>query len=468
MEIKFGTDGWRGVMGRDFTCESVRKVAQAIADYLKSKPPKTRAKHSVIVGFDRRFQSEAFAEEIARVMEANGHAAVLSAEPLPTPAVSYLTHKLKAVGIVVTASHNPPAYNGIKLKLEGRTAPESVTAEVESFLDRANPARGAKPAAKSFKKDYLAYLQSRINPSGFLSKLSGPVIIDSMHGTSGGLMSELTRRHKRIVEMRVERDPLFGGVNPEPIEKNLKALKDRVLKDKALAGIALDGDGDRFAAVDDKGRYLSPCQVYPMLLEYFVGTRGLKGRIVQSVSLGYLSARIAKAYNLPFAEVPVGFKHIADQFAQDGASAAVFGGEESGGYAWKGGIPERAGLLPALAFLEMMAKRKKKPSELWAEIEKKYGASSFRRVDFQVGKPVTDKAAFAAKIQKKLPQKIAGTPIKTTLTDDGIKVILEDDHWLLMRPSGTEPLIRTYAESDTPKRTQILLETAAKWVNAHL
>jgi len=468
MDIKFGTDGWRGVMGRDFTCESVRKVAQAIADYLKSKPPKTRAKHSVIVGFDRRFQSESFAEEIARVMEANGHAAVLSAEPLPTPAVSYLTHKLKAVGVVVTASHNPPSYNGVKIKLEGRAAPESVTAEVESFLDRAKPARGAKPATRNFKKDYLAYLQSRIKPSGFLSRLPGTVIVDCMHGASGGLMSELCRGHKRIVEMRSERDPLFGGVNPEPIEKNLKALKDRVLKEGAVVGVALDGDGDRFAAVDDKGRYLSPCQIYPMLLEYMIGTRGIKGRIVQSVSLGYLSGRIAKAYNLPFTEVPVGFKHIAEQLTQTGPAAAAFGGEESGGYAWKGGIPERDGLLTALAFLEMIAKRRKKPSELWAEIETKYGPSSFRRVDFQVGKPVADKAAFAAKIQKKLPQKIAGTAVKTTLTDDGIKVILEDDHWLLMRPSGTEPLIRTYAESDSPKRTQLLLETAAKWVNAHL
>ncbi|MBI5245307.1 MAG: phosphoglucomutase/phosphomannomutase family protein [Elusimicrobia bacterium] len=465
MEIKFGTDGWRGMMARDFTYESVRKVAQAIADYLKTKPPKTRAKHTVIVGYDWRFQSEAFADEIARVMEANGHSAVLLAQALPTPAVSYLSHKLKSVGVVVTASHNPPAYNGVKIKLEGRAAPETVTAEVESLLDRANPARGGEPAVKSYKKDYLDYLRSRINPAGFISRLPGPAVIDYMHGTAGGLLGEMARGQKRIIEMNAGRDPLFGGANPEPIEKNLQALKQRVLKEGAAAGIALDGDGDRFAAIDDKGRYLSPCQIYPMLLEYLIGTRGIRGKIVQSVSMGYLSGRIAKAYNLPFAEVPVGFKHIADHLAQ---GQAAFGGEESGGYAWKGGIPERDGLLASLAFLEMIVKRKKKPSELWAEIEKKYGPSSFRRVDFQVGKPVADKAAFAAKIQKKLPQKIAGTSIKATLSDDGIKVILEDDHWLLMRPSGTEPLIRTYAESDSPKRTQTLLEMAAKWVNAHL
>lgn len=465
MEIRFGTDGWRGVMARDFTYDSVRKVAQAVADYLKTKPPKTKAKHTVLVGFDRRFQSEAFAEEVARVMDANGHQAVLMAEALPTPAVSLLTHKLKAYGVVVTASHNPSAYNGIKVKMEGRTAPDSVTAEIESFIDRANPSRGGKPAVKSFKKDYLDYLRARINPAALVAKLPGPVVVDSMHGSAGGLLGEMTRGHKRIIEMRAERDPLFGGASPEPVEKNLEPLKKRVLQEKAVCGIALDGDGDRLALVDDKGRYLTPCQVYPMMLEYLLGTRGLKGRVVQSVSLGYLSARIAKAFGAPFAEVPVGFKHIAAELAQ---GQAVVGGEESGGYAWKGGLPERDGLMSALLFLEMIVKRRKKPSELWAEIEKKYGSSSFRRADFHVSKAAPDKAAFAAKIQKKLPQKIAGSAVKTTLADDGIKIILEDDHWVLLRPSGTEPLIRTYAESDSPQKTQALLETAAKWVNAHL
>jgi phosphomannomutase len=464
MEIKFGTDGWRGVMARDFTFDNVRRVAQAIADYLKTKPHKTKAHHTVVVGYDRRFQSESFAEEIARILQANGHTTFLLAETLPTPAISLMTAKLKAVGVVVTASHNPPAYNGVKIKLEGRAAPESVTAEVETFLGRAVPLRNGPVARKSYKKEYLAYLRSQIDPSRFMGKLPRPALIDYMHGAAGGLMGELCGS-LNLIEMRAEHDPLFGGVNPEPVDANLKALKERVLAEKALIGIALDGDADRVAVVDDKGRYLTPCQVFPILLDYLIGTRGLKGKIVQSVSMGYLSGRIAAAYGLPFEELPVGFKHVGEQIA---LGEAAMGGEESGGYAWKGGLPERDGLLTGLLMLEICAKLKKTPSQLWEAIEKKYGKSSFRRVDFHVSKPVADKAVFTAKIQKKLPQKLAGTPIKTVLSLDGIKVILADDHWLLMRPSGTEPLIRTYAESDSAQKTQTLLETAAKWVNAHI
>ncbi|MFA6030814.1 MAG: phosphoglucomutase/phosphomannomutase family protein [Elusimicrobiota bacterium] len=465
MDIRFGTDGWRGMMARDFTHDRVRRVAQAVADFLKTKPPKTKSKHTVLVGYDRRFMSEAFAEEIARVMDANGHSAILMADTLPTPAVSFLTQKLKAFGVVVTASHNPPAYNGIKLKLEGRAASEAVTTEVESFLDRAAPVRGGQPVKKSYRKEYLDFLRAKANPAAFLGRLSGTVVVDYMHGSAGGLLGELAKGNKKIVEIRSERDPLFGGVNPEPIEKNLAALRERILKEKALVGLALDGDGDRVAVLDEKGRYLTPCQLFPMLIEYLVGVRGLKGKIVQSVSLGYLGARVAKAHNLPFEELPVGFKHVAERLA---SGQAVIGGEESGGYAWKGCPPERDGMLTALLVLEMLVKRRKKPSELWAEIEKAHGASDFKRVDFHVSKAVADKAIFAAKVQKKLPQKIAGSPIKGVLTLDGVKVVLEGDHWVLMRPSGTEPLIRTYAETDSPKRTQILLDSAAKWVHGHI
>jgi phosphomannomutase len=419
----------------------------------------------VVVGFDRRFQSEGFAEEIARIMDANGHCSILLQEALPTPAVSLLTRQLKAVGIVVTASHNPPSFNGVKIKIDGRSAPEPVTREIESFLDRAFPARGGAPSVKSYKKDYCDYLRSLIDPAPLLDRLSAPVVFDAMHGTSGGLLGEMTGGHKRLIEIRSERDPLFGGVNPEPIEANLSELKKRVLAEKACLGIAVDGDGDRAAVIDDKGRYLTPCQIFPILIEYLHSHRGIKGRVVQSVSMGYLSARVAKAHGMPFLELPVGFKHIGEQLA---AGTAEIGAEESGGYAWKGCLPERDGLVTGLLFLEMVVTRKKKPSELLAEIEKAHGASSFRRVDFRVSKAFVDKSAFTAKIQKKLPQKIAGSPVESVSAVDGVKIVLEGGHWLLLRPSGTEPLIRTYAETDSPKKTQLLLDSAAKWVNAHL
>jgi phosphomannomutase len=461
-EIKFGTDGWRGVMARDFTFDNVRRVAQAVAEHLKNQGRKSSP---VVIGYDRRFQGDSFAREIARILAANGIKTTLSADPLPTPAITFLSHKLKALGVMVTASHNPPSFNGIKLKTEGRAANEGLTAEIESCLDRSNPMRngGAKVPEKSFRKDYLSYLKARGNPGKFMGQLKRPVVVDYMHGASGGLLGEMLKS-KKIIEIRAERDPLFGGVNPEPIEKNLAALKERVLKEKAVLGIALDGDGDRVAIVDDKGRYLSPCQVFPILLEYLITMRKIKGKIVQSVSMGYLGEKVAKEYGLEFEQLPVGFKHVGEAIAR---GEAAMGGEESGGYAWKGNLPERDGLLTGLIFIEMCVKTKKTPSQLWELIEKKYGKSDFRRVDFRINKPV-DKTAFTTKIRKRLPKKVAGNPILDVMDFDGVKVFIEGGHWVLMRPSGTEPLIRTYAETDSPKKTQALLETAARWVGSHL
>ncbi len=462
-EIKFGTDGWRGVMGRDFTFDNVRKVAQAIAEYMKALPPKARGRGTVIVGYDQRFQSEAFAHEVARILDGNKLRPILLAETLPTPAVSFLTRKEKAHGVMVTASHNPPAYNGIKIKLEGRAATEKVTAAVESMLEKANPVRDGQVATKSYRKAYLDYLKGRINPRPIAAKLKRPVVVDYLFGAAAGLLEELVPS-KKLITIHNRRDPLFGGLHPEPIEKNLKELSERVLKEKALIGVALDGDADRVGIIDEKGRYLSPCQVFPIILEHLIAQKGVKGKIVQSVSMGYLSARIARAHQFEFEELPVGFKHVAEQLA---SGAAAFGGEESGGYAWKGSLPERDGLLTALLLLEMCTARKMTPGQLWAEIESKYGKSHFTRVDFHVHKPVADKRVFTERVKKRLPKKILGKPIAKLLDIDGLKVILEGDHWVLMRPSGTEPLIRTYAESDSPKTTQALLELAQKWVHAH-
>ena len=464
-KIQFGTDGWRGQMARQFTFNNVRRVAQAIAEYVKEEPGAIKKSTPIVIGYDYRFQSDDYAREIAHILDANDLRPILLDETVPTPAISYLTKKLKALGLMVTASHNPAPYNGIKIKLDGRAATEDVTAAVESFIDRSNPMRHGKGRIqnKSFRKDYLSYIRSQINPSSFFGRIKRPVVIDYLHGASAGLFGEMIKSSK-LIEMHSERDPLFGGLHPEPIEENLEALKARVISEKAVIGIALDGDGDRFALIDDKGRYMTPCQVFPMLIEYLVSVKKLKGKIVQSVSMGYLSARLAEAYGLPFEQLPVGFKHVAAQIA---SGDAVIGGEESGGYAWKGGIPERDGLLTGLLFLEMCAKTKKSPSQLWELIEKKYGKSCFKRIDFKTRRTV-DKETFTKKITKKLTKKVCGSAIAQVLDFDGVKVILEDGHWVLMRPSGTEPLVRTYAESDSPKRTQELLDTAAKWVNAQL
>ncbi|MBI3548585.1 MAG: phosphoglucomutase/phosphomannomutase family protein [Elusimicrobia bacterium] len=461
LDIKFGTDGWRGVMARDFTFENVRRVSQAIAEYIKNLPPKARGLGKVIVGYDRRFQSDAFANEVARVMQGNGLKPVLLEETLPTPAVSWLTSKEKAFGIMVTASHNPAAFNGIKIKLDGRAATDEVTKSVESYIDKSPAARNGPVEKKSYRKPYLEWLKSRV-ATGPISNLKRPVVVDYLYGAATGLMEELIK-NKKLITIHSAVDPLFGGLNPEPIEKNLGELIAKVKEEKALIGIALDGDADRIGIIDDQGHYLSPCQVFPIITEYLITTKGIKGKVVQSVSMGYLAGRIAKAHNLPFEELPVGFKHVGEQIAK---GQAVIGGEESGGYAWKGAQPERDGLMTALLMLEICHKLKKTPSQLLADIEKKYGKSCFTRIDFHLNKAVPDKHVWVEKIKKRLPKKVLDTEIKQLLDIDGLKVILADDNWVLMRPSGTEPLLRTYAESESPKKTQALLELAKKWAHA--
>jgi phosphomannomutase len=464
--IKFGTDGWRGIMARDFTFENVRRVAQAIADYMKEESLKGPGKKKnplagpVLIGYDRRFQSDAFAREIAKVLEGNKLNPLLIAESLPTPAVSFLTRKYKGLGVMVTASHNPAAYNGIKIKCDGRAALEPITKAVEACVDRSAPTRGTEIKEKSFREPYLAYLRSKVDPKPIKARLKRPVVVDYLFGAASGLMEELLPS-KHLVTIHGERDPLFGGINPEPIEQNLKALIERVRKEKALIGIALDGDADRIGIVDDSGAYFTPCQVFPIVIDYLINKKKISGKIVQSVSMGYLSKRIAQAKGLPFEELPVGFKHVADQLA---SGAAAIGGEESGGYAWKGCLPERDGLLTALLFLEMCTSQNKTPSQLWKAVETAYGKSVFKRVDFRLHKLVADKTVFTTKLIKKLPKKILGSEIKELIQIDGLKIILAEGHWILMRPSGTEPLMRVYAESDSEKRTGELLELAKKWV----
>ncbi|MHB2025529.1 MAG: phosphohexomutase domain-containing protein [Elusimicrobiota bacterium] len=464
-EIKFGTDGWRGIMARDFTMDNVRRVAQAVSDYLKEetgKPPAQRRwplSGPVLVGYDRRFASEMFAREIARVVCGNGFKTVLSAEVFPTPALSFLTKRHKGLGLMVTASHNPHAYNGIKIKMDGRAAQEDVTAAVESWLGKSRPARASDFEEKSFRAPYVQYLKSRVNVPAIKSRLNRPVVVDYLYGASAGFLEEILSS-KRLSVIHGERDPLFGGLHPEPVEAYLEDLKRAVREKKALIGIALDGDGDRVGMVDENGKYYTPCQVFPMIVEYLIEKKKIRGKIVQSVSMGYLSKRMAKARGLDFEELPVGFKHVAERIA---SGAAAIGGEESGGYAWKGGIAERDGLLTGLLLLEMCLSLKKTPSQILGGIEAKHGKSCFKRLDLRLGKPVADKAVFAAKIVKRLPKKIAGSEIKELVQIDGLKIILSGDEWILIRPSGTEPLLRLYAESDSPKKTQDMLDLARKW-----
>lgn len=459
-QISFGTDGYRGIIARDFTYDVVRKIAQGMADYVAYKYMRTE-KPSIAVGYDRRFMSDRFARTLAEVLAANGLNVTLSSTPVPTPAVSLLTTKGFGLGVMITASHNKHFYNGIKIKQNGRSAPPAVTAEVENYVGKAVPLKpnGAQVAVKDFRPDYMAYLASKVQAAKVLPKLHGPVVVDFMHGV--GAETAGVFGAKNVLPLREKHDPLFGGAAPEPVEKNLQPLVDAVKKHKALFGAALDGDADRFALVSDKGQYMTPCQTGPLMLEYLLTKGKYKGKIVQAVSMGFLTKRIARASSLPFEETPVGFKYIAEKMLSEDVT---FGVEESGGYAWKGNLPERDGALTALFIAEMVARTGKSVSALYAELEKKYGKSCFVRRDFALEKAIPNKHSFAVKIKKKLPKLLLGHKITETNTIDGLKIVLDNDWWVLMRPSGTEPLLRTYAETDSQENTKKFLDLAFKLV----
>ncbi|PIU20338.1 MAG: phosphoglucomutase [Elusimicrobia bacterium CG08_land_8_20_14_0_20_59_10] len=459
--ISFGTDGIRGIIARDFTYDLVRKTAQGMADYISHKYMRTE-KPAVVVGYDRRFMSDRFARTMAEVLAANGLSVTLTASPVPTPVISLLTTKGYGLGVVVTASHNSHYYNGIKVKQGGRSAPPSVTAEIENYAVKAVAMKpsGVQVQVKDFRGAYVDYLHARAPVSKTLSKLPGTVVMDFMHGV-GAETADAIFGSKNIVKLRAKHDPMFGGMAPEPVEKNMQELIAAVKKNKALFGAALDGDADRFAMVSDKGRYMTPCQTAPLLLEYLISRGGLSGKVAQAVSMGYLTKRIARAAGLLFEETPVGFKYIAEKMLSENVS---FGVEESGGYTWKGNLPERDGALTALLVMEMLIKTRKTVSALYAEIEKKYGKSVFVRRDFTLAKHIPNKHSFAVKIKKKLPKILLGHKIAETNTIDGLKIILDNDWWVLMRPSGTEPLLRTYAETDSQENTKKFLDLAFKLV----
>jgi phosphomannomutase len=443
----------------DYTFENLRRAAGGLAAVL---PTGSR----VAVGYDHRFLSAEFAEAAAGVLRAAGHRPVLADRPCTSPALSFALKAQKAAaGVMITASHNPPGYNGFKIKVPpGCSADEALTRKVEGAIPDAAPdaARGDVPRFDP-ETAYLEFLLSRLDRALWKgAKL--PLAADGMHGPGGRLWEVLfDRLGVKGTLVRASRDPLFGGTAPEPIEKNLTPLKEAVVASRSAAGLGVDGDADRLGAVDDTGAYWAPHTVFPVILEHLAVNRKLKGAVVQSVSLGYVSERLAQSLKLPFEEVSVGFKYVA---ARMQATKVLWGGEESGGYGVGLWSPERDGLLSGLLLAEASLAARKPLSELRRDLTKRFGASHYDRVDHPLRTAVTDKSAWAQEIARRLPAKIAGVAVKETRPRDGLKIIFDDDSWLLLRPSGTEPLLRTYAETPDPARTERLLSHAREWVAA--
>jgi phosphomannomutase len=461
IKIKFGTDGFRSIICDSFTYENIRIIAQGFCEWLAYNGYK-KSSTRIFVGYDRRFFSDRFAREFATVLINNDFDCVLSKTAVTTPMVSYLTTQNFTFGIMITASHNHYLYNGVKIKYQGRSVLPRITAEMEMYIDKIKKSYISRIPKKEIleedlRNEYINYLTGNFKINDILKKINGKVVFDFMYG-SGADIYGLLFNSKKIVAINTEIDPLFGEINsPEPVESKLSKLKEVVKKEKAICGFALDGDGDRFAIVDEKGNYFTPQKVAPMILNYLVEKKNMKGRVVQAVSLGYLTQRIAREKNFIFEFTPVGFKYIADRISM---GDTIFGAEESGGYCWKGNIPERDGFMTSLIFLEMISEMGLSITKIYENIKNKYGDSYFIREDLHVEKIPFSKYSYAVKIKSKLPKTILNKNIKEVLTLDGIKVILENDWWFLIRPSGTEPLIRIYAEAENEKSVKDLIKFA--------
>ncbi len=420
----------------------------------------------MIIGYDTRFASEHFASASAEVVAGNGIKVYLCPKATPTPTISFGTMARKAGGaIIITASHNPAIWNGFKFKTsDGAGATDEVTAEIENNIARTITSGQIKQislseAIEQGLIEYLdlapAYLQhvTRLVDLDGLRRARLKVIIDPMHGAGAGyLKSLLSKGTIEVVEINGERNPIFPGIRPEPIAANLSKLSTTVREQGADIGIASDGDADRLGVIDEKGTFLTTLQVFALLCLYLLEVRGERGTVVKTITTTSMLYRLAELFNVPVRETPVGFKYIAPIMMKENA---LIGGEESGGYGFRGHAPERDGILAALYFLDLMVKTNKKPSQLIEYLYNKVGPHHFDRVDIDF--PATERQTIIERILKNPPNDIDGVKVVKFTTFDGFHFTLADGTWLLIRFSGTEPLLRIYSESNTPARVEKLL-----------
>lgn len=456
--IKFGTDGWRGLIADDFTFENVMKVALATANYFKRHK---KIKNGIVVGYDARFLSREFAEATATVLANRGIKVILSDKISSTPMVSLLTTKLKAAGgVIITASHNPAKYNGFKIKGDfgGPAHPEMIE-KVEKELKKVLKTRvvnkktfgelQAKGLIKTmdFTSIYVEDLRKKLDLP--LIEASGLKIAhDAMYGSGQGVMSELLPLR---AEIRRSFNPSFGGVHPEPIPQNLKDLASVVVMKGCDIGIATDGDADRLGAMDENGAFVDSHRIFAILLKYLVTEKHLTGEIAKSLSVSSMITKMCEKYGLKLHETPVGFKYLCRLMTERDILIAA---EESGGLGLRAHLPERDGIYVGLLLAEVMAARKRKLSELVEELMIEFGWHYFNRIDAHMTEKEKQKILAA---YKKGPKSVGGNPVRKMETRDGYKLFF-DHGWLLVRASGTEPLIRFYAESDAPARVDALLK----------
>jgi phosphomannomutase len=505
--IRFGTDGWRARIAEDFTFANLERVAQAYADYLLQQPyagnqdaqaksllqqlvevgqvseaeaesgmfrnvilkatgakepsPAVPGPSLVIIGYDRRFLSEQFAGRVMEVLGGNGLRTALFDEAVPTPVVSWAVKQSEAAGgVVITASHNPATFNGFKIKAAwGGSASPEITSIVESLVDAHASRRRTEraPDESAILKEALASYRAQLSSYIDLERIKAApvkVIVDSMHGSgSRWVESFLQNGALRCETIRAGRDTLFGGVNPEPIDRNLAALKSRVQETGALVGLATDGDADRLGAVNERGETMTMHEVVPLILLHLARVRGMTGAVVRTFSQSILTKRIAESHNLKLYDTPIGFKYIADLMLK---RDILIGAEESGGIGVKGHIPERDGILNCLLLLEAVIASGKTPSELVSEMHREFGEFYFDRRDLHC--EVSRGQELVASLALQPPGEVAGHGVQGVETMDGTKLLFEDESWLLFRQSGTEPALRVYSEATSKLKAKALLD----------
>jgi phosphomannomutase len=480
MTIHFGTDGWRAVISDTFTFTNLRLVSQAIADAVASdtwingvKLDKKPDPKKMVVGFDTRFLSDRYASEAARVLAGNGFTVFLAQADAPTPVISYAVKDLNAIaGIMITASHNAPRYNGVKLKSAGANAasPEQCK-RVEIYLND-NEEQGRGPNLMEFEHARQEGLIQRFNPTpsyydhvrklidfDIIADHPMRVVVDSMYGSGRGMIKGILQGcGTEVVEIRGEMNPGFGGVHPEPIARYMGALAGSIATGAGDFGLATDGDADRIGAMDERGNFIDPHKIMSLALRYLVEKKGWKGSVVRTVSTTRMIDRLAARYGLTVHETPVGFNHIADYMLKE---EVLIGGEESGGISFKGHIPEGDGIILGLLILEMVADAKVPFHELVENLLKDVGPAFYERKDMRLKYPVA-KDRMTQKLTADAPGSIGGEKVVEVRSFDGVKYTLADDSWLLIRPSGTEPVLRIYAEGRSQEMVKALLEYGGK------
>ncbi len=470
--IKFGTDGWRGIIAEDFTFGNVRICAQAVAEYLK----KSRLnKRGLVIGYDTRFASEDFAAAAAEVIAGNDIKVHLCLKPAPTPVVSFAVPATKSAGaIVITASHNPGSWNGFKYKSQdGASAPDEVTSQIEgNIASLTRQGEGVKRLAldKALKKGIVDYLDP--SPAYFeqlsqfvdieeLCRQKLSVLVDPMYGAGiGYFKTALQGGNLKITEINAERNPSFPQIQPEPIAKNLTKLSRLVVEQKADVGLATDGDADRIGILDERGQFLTQHQVFALICLYLLEVRGERGAMVRTLTSTMMLSHLGKLFDVAVYETPVGFKYVAPLMMEKNA---VIGGEESGGYGFRGHVPERDAILAGLYFLDFMVKTGKTPSQLLDYLYSKVGPHYYDRRDFHIS--AAKRQTILHRLSSSSPATIAGSKVTKLDTTDGFRFFLGDKSWLLIRFSGTEPLVRVYAEAESLERARELLGEGKKLID---